>query len=253
MVRIEGATVLVTGANRGIGKALVAEFLARGAERVYAAARNPASLPSDPATGHADGRVVPLRVDLTEPGTIAAAARTATDVTLLVNNAGLLGVGHLLDMDLDDVDRVMRTNYLGTLRMIRAFVPVLERNEGGAIVNVISVGAFGGTPSLGGYPPSKAALNSLTQAVRQDLAPRSITVHGVFPGPVGTDMFDSVAAYDPAFGEFPPATTGEVARATLDALASGDEEIFPDAFALQLRAEWERDPRAAERMLRRDV
>ncbi|MFF4534346.1 SDR family oxidoreductase [Streptomyces sp. NPDC001407] len=246
MVRIECATVLVTGANRGIGKALVAEFLARGAKRVYAAARNPAA-------GQGEGRVVPLRVDLTEPGTIAAAARTATDVTLLVNNAGLLGVGHLLDMDLDDVERVMRTNYLGTLRMIRAFVPVLERNEGGAIVNVISVGAFGGTPSLGGYPPSKAALNSLTQAIRHDLAPRSITVHGVFPGPVGTDMFDKVTDYDPAFGEFPPATAGEVARATLDALASGDEDIFPDAFSLQLRAEWERDPRAAERMLHREA
>ncbi|MEU2874408.1 SDR family NAD(P)-dependent oxidoreductase [Streptomyces olivoreticuli] len=249
MVRIEGATVLVTGANRGIGRALLTEFLARGAGRVYAAARNPAALFSAPAAGHDDGRVVPLRVDLTEPATIAAAAEAAPDVTLLVNNAASHGVGHLLDMDLDVVDSVMRTNYLGTLRMVRAFVPVVARNGGGAIVNVISVGAFGGTPSLGGYPASKAALNSLTQAIRQDLAPRSITVHGVFPGPVDTDMLDYVVGHEPTFGEFARATPGEVARATLDALASGDEEIFPDAFSEQLREEWERDPRAVERRL----
>ncbi|MBB5122996.1 hypothetical protein AF335_14210 [Streptomyces eurocidicus] len=244
---IEGSVVLVTGANRGIGRALVDAFLARGAARVYAAARNPASL--DPVVAGDPARVVPVEVDLSAPDTIAAAATTAADVTLLVNNAGSHGMGHLLDMDLALVEEVMRTNYLGTLRVLRAFAPVIEGNGGGAVVNVISIGAFGGTPSLGGYPASKAALHSLTQAVRPDLAPRGISVHGVFPGPVDTDMFDDVLGHEPVFGEFPRATAAEVARATLDGIAADAEDIFPDSFAAEVGEMWRVDPKGVERRL----
>ncbi|MFE0048133.1 SDR family oxidoreductase [Streptomyces albireticuli] len=246
-VEIEGSVVLVTGANRGIGRALVGEFLARGAARVHAAARNPASL--GPVVAEDPSRVVPVEVDLTAPDTIAAAAEAASDVTLLVNNAATHAVGHLLDMDLALVEDVMRTNYLGTLRVLRAFAPVIERNGGGAVVNVISVGAFGGTPALGGYPASKAALHSMTQAVRQDLAPRGISVHGVFPGPVDTDMLAYVLEHEPQFGEVPLATTAEVARATVDGLAADAEDIFPDSFAVEVGELWSSDPKAVERWL----
>ncbi|UQI45464.1 SDR family oxidoreductase [Streptomyces sp. HU2014] len=246
-MEIEGSVVLVTGANRGIGRALVGEFLARGAARVHAAARNPASLAAVVAEDPA--RVVPVAVDLSAPDTITAAAEAAPDVTLLVNNAGSHGMGHLLDMDLALVEEVMRTNFLGTLRVLRAFVPVIERNGGGAVVNVISIGAFGATPALGGYPASKAALHSMTQAVRQDLAPRGIGVHAVFPGPVDTDMLDYVIGHEPAFGDFPRATSAEVARATLDGLAADAEDIFPDSFAVGVGELWRSDPKGVERRL----
>ncbi|MEU7133009.1 SDR family NAD(P)-dependent oxidoreductase [Streptomyces sp. NPDC046261] len=246
-MRIEGSVVLVTGANRGIGRSLLSEFLGRGAARVYAAARRPETL-EKPAAGAA-GRVIPLALDLTDPDTITAAAEAAPDVTVVVNNAGAHGVGHLLDMDLGLVESVMETNVLGTLRVMRAFVPVVERNGGGAVVNVISIGAFGATPALGGYPASKAALHSMTQAVRQDLAPRGISVHAVFPGPVDTSMLDYVIGHEPTFGDFPRATPAEVARATLDGLEAGEPDIFPDPFALEVQAEWRADPQALQERL----
>ncbi len=246
-MHVEGSTVLVTGANRGIGRALVSAFLARGARRVHAAARNPAAL--EPVVAEAPDRVVPLALDLTVPATVEAAAEAASDVTLLVNNAGTHAMGHLLDMDLGAVEGVMRTNFLGTLRVLRAFVPVLERNGGGAVANVISIGAFAGTPSLGGYPASKAALHLMTQAVRADLGPRGIAVHAVFPGPVDTDMFAYAARCEPSFGEFPPASAAEVAAATIDGLEAGEEDIFPDAFAAQAGREWRADPKALEKRL----
>ncbi|MEV5377713.1 SDR family oxidoreductase [Streptomyces nondiastaticus] len=246
-MRIEGSTVLVTGANRGIGRAFVSAFLARGARRVHAAARNPAAL--EPVVAEAPDRVVPLALDLTDPATVEAAAEAASDVTLLVNNAGTHGMGHLLDMDLGVVEDVMRTNYLGTLRVLRAFAPVLERNGGGAVANVISIGAFAGTPSLGGYPASKAALHLMTQAVRADLAPRGIAVHAVFPGPVDTDMFDYAVRCEPALGEFPRTSAAEVAVAVVDGLEAGEEDIFPDAFAAEIGREWRADPKALERRL----
>ncbi|MGK5546078.1 SDR family NAD(P)-dependent oxidoreductase [Streptomyces sp. URMC 127] len=246
-MNIDGSTVLVTGANRGIGRALVSAFLARGARRVHAAARNPAAL--EPVVAEAPDRVVPLTLDLTAPATVEAAAEAAPDVTLLVNNAATHAVGHLLDMDLGAVEDVMRTNFLGTLRVLRAFVPVLERNGGGAVANVISVGAFGGTPSLGGYPASKAALHLMTQAVRADLRPRGIAVHAVFPGPVDTDMFDYVVRHEPAFGEFPRVSPAEVAAAMIDGLEAGEEDIFPDAFAAQVEQERRADIKALERRM----
>ncbi|CAM5563363.1 SDR family NAD(P)-dependent oxidoreductase [Streptomyces abikoensis] len=246
-MNVDGSTVLVTGANRGLGRALVSAFLARGARRVHAAARNPAALA--PVVAEAPDRVVPLALDLTAPATVEAAAEAASDVTLLVNNAATHAVGHLLDMDLGAVEDVMRTNFLGTLRVLRAFVPVLERNGGGAVANVISVGAFGGTPSLGGYPASKAALHLMTQAVRADLRPRGIAVHAVFPGPVDTDMFDYVVRHEPAFGEFPRASAAEVAAAVIDGLEADEEDIFPDAFAAQVEQERRADLKALERRM----
>ncbi|MBH1934808.1 SDR family oxidoreductase [Streptomyces sp. AV19] len=246
-MRVQNAVVLVTGANRGIGSALVTAFLERGAARVHAGARDPGTLAA--VTARDPERIRPLALDITDPTSVTSAALTAPDVTLLVNNAGVHVMGHLLEMDLRDVETVMNTNWLGTLRVLRAFAPVVERNGGGAVVNVISVGAFGGTPSMGGYPASKAALNALTQAVRPDLAPRGIAVHAVYPGPVDTDMLRLAANALPRMAEFPRATTADVARAIIEGVEADTQEIFPDPFAEQLGEEWRRDPKAVERRL----
>ncbi|WP_171171923.1 SDR family NAD(P)-dependent oxidoreductase [Streptomyces sp. I05A-00742] len=249
-MRIQDAVVLVTGANRGIGRALVAGFLERGAARVHAAARDPRTLEGLVGQGAgAAGRVVPLALDITDPAAVAAAAEAASEVNLLVNNAGLHAMGHVLDMDLESVEAVMRTNWLGTLRMLRAFAPVVERNGGGAIVNVISVGAFAGTPQLGPYPASKAALNMLTQAVREDLAPRGISVHAVFPGPVETDMLRYAVEHLPGIGSYTAATADEAAAAILDGIEAGADEIFPDPFAERVRDGLRTDPKGVERLL----
>ncbi|GAA2936583.1 SDR family oxidoreductase [Streptomyces thioluteus] len=246
-MRVQNAVVLVTGANRGIGSALVTAFLERGAARVHAGARDPGTLAA--VTAQDPERVHPLALDITDPTSVTSAALTASDVTVLVNNAGTHAMGHLLEMDLRDVEAVMNTNWLGTLRVLRAFAPVVESNGGGAVANVISVGAFGGTPSMGGYPASKAALNALTQAVRLDLAPRGIAVHAVFPGPVDTDMLRLTTDTLPAMTGFPRATTADVARAIVDGVEADAEEIFPDPFAEQIGEEWRRDPKAVERRL----
>ncbi|GAA0346425.1 SDR family oxidoreductase [Streptomyces blastmyceticus] len=246
-MHIHDAVVLVTGANRGIGSALVTAFLERGAARVHATARDPETLAA--VTARDPERVLPLALDVTDPDSVAAAALAAPDVTLLVNNAGVALMGHLLEMDLGAVETVMNTNWLGTLRALRAFVPVIERNGGGAVVNVVSIGAFGGTPSMGGYPASKAALNSLTQAVRPDLAPRGITVHAVYPGPVDTDMLRLSTPALPALGDMPRATPADVARAVVDGVEAGAEDIFPDPFAEQIGEAWRRDPKGVERQL----
>ncbi|EMF00505.1 SDR family NAD(P)-dependent oxidoreductase [Streptomyces mobaraensis NBRC 13819 = DSM 40847] len=246
-MRINEAVALVTGANRGIGRALVTEFLSRGAARVHAAARDPRTL--EPLVAEAPDRIVPLTLDITDPAAVTAAAEAAPDVTLLVNNAGRHGMGHLLEMDLTDVEAVMRTNWLGTLHVLRAFAPVVERNGGGAVANIVSVGAFAGTPAMGAYPASKAALALLTQAVRVDLAPRGITVHAVFPGPVETDMLRYATGHLKSLGDVPTASAADAARAIADGVEAGDEEIFPDPFARQVQECLRTDPKGVERLL----
>ncbi|MBZ4321455.1 SDR family NAD(P)-dependent oxidoreductase [Streptomyces huiliensis] len=246
-MRINEAVALVTGANRGIGRALVTEFLSRGAARVHAAARDPRTL--EPLVAEAPDRIVPLALDITDPAAVTAAAEAAPDVTLLVNNAGRHAMGHLLDMDLADVEEVMRTNWLGTLRVLRAFAPVVERNGGGAVANLISIGAFGGTAAMGPYPASKAALALLTQAVRVDLAPRGITVHGVFPGPVETDMLRYAAGHLHDIDAIPVASAADAARAIADGIEAGDEEIFPDPYAREIQEGLRTDPKGVERLL----
>lgn len=248
-MQIKDSVVLVTGANRGIGRALLAEFLARDAARAYAAARRPEAL--EPVTAADPDRVVPLVLDITSPQAIGAAVQAAPDVTVLVNNAGVVNLGHLIDMEFDAVENVLRTNVLGPLRMVRAFAPVIEHNGGGAIVNVISIGAFGGTPGMGGYPASKAALNLMTQAFREDLVPRGITVHGVFPGPVETDMLAQALSTAPDLSTYPTTTPQEVARAVLDGLERGNPEIFPDPVSREIGETWARDPKDVERRLTR--
>jgi NAD(P)-dependent dehydrogenase (short-subunit alcohol dehydrogenase family) len=222
---------VVTGASRGLGRHLVDALLARGAQKVYGLAR-------DPATVRADARVVAVRFDLRDRDSIAAAARQAPDATLLINNASTAAFAGPLEADPASVSEEIAVNYEGTYATIRAFTGVLERN-GGHVVNVLSLLALASTPPMAGYSASKAAAHSLTQALRPVLAQKGIAVHGVYPGGIDTDMLAGIDA-----PKTPPA---DVAAGILDGLAADREDIFPDPNAQAMAQVWWSDPKAFER------
>jgi NAD(P)-dependent dehydrogenase (short-subunit alcohol dehydrogenase family) len=223
---------VVTGAGRGLGRELVAELLRRGAPKVYALARDPESVASDP-------RVVPVAFDLLDRDSIAAAAARAADATLLINNASTAAFAAPLEADPAAVATEMATNYGGLYETIRAFVPVLEANGGGQIVNLLSLLSLASTPPMAGYSASKAAAHSLTQALRPVLADSGITVHGVYPGGIDTDMLAGVDA--------PKTAADAVAAGILDGLVADQEDIFPDPNAQAMSRLWWTDPKAFER------
>jgi NAD(P)-dependent dehydrogenase (short-subunit alcohol dehydrogenase family) len=224
---------LVSGANRGLGKAIVEGLLEAGAARVYAGARQPETL-----SAH-DPRIVPLALDVANPAQIAAAAARAVDVQVLVNNAGVTAVQPLLDAtDPRGAELEMRVNYFGTLEMCRAFAPILARNGGGAIVNVLSILGRVASPRLGGYSASKAAAVSLTQSIRAQLAPRGTLVIGVLPGFIDTDMARRVTA--------PKLSPGCVASSIVEALRDGVEDVYP-GMAAEIEQALRQDPKAVER------
>ena len=233
-MNIRNSIVLVTGANRGLGSALVAAFLEAGASKVYAAARNASSVMTS------DARVVPIALDVTNREQIAAAATKASDVTLLVNNAGVMTAHNVLTMDQAAIDADYRTNVFGTLAVIKGFLPVLERASGGAtILNVLSVVALAPIPRLGGYSSSKAASYSMTQALRPELKKKGIAVVAALPGLIDTDMVRMLPV--------PKTSAADVARGIVAGLEQGDEEIFPDAPARQMSALWNQSHKDFER------
>ncbi len=235
-MKIDKSTALVTGANRGIGRAFVEALLEQGAARVYAAARQPDSLTELVQT--APDRVVPLKLDVTDHESVALAAETASDVDLLINNAGVLAFTDLLTGDLDLIRRDMETNYYGMLNMARAFAPVLATNTPAAMVNVLSVVSLASMPMIGGYSASKAAAFSLTQGIRKRLSEQGIAVHAVFPGPIDTDMARDL--------DMPKASPRDVAVASLEAVESGTQDTFPDPMAREVHSTWSSDPKALE-------
>jgi NAD(P)-dependent dehydrogenase (short-subunit alcohol dehydrogenase family) len=224
----------VTGANRGLGRSLVDTLLERGVEKVYALARDIGTVRRDPG-------VVPLRFDLLRRESIRAAAERASDVTLLINNASTAAFCGPLDAQPDDLRREMAVNYHGTFAAIRAFVPRLEENGDGHIVNVLSVLALASTPPMTGYSASKAAAHSLTQGLRPVLAARGITVHGVYPAGIDTAMLEGI--------DLPKTPPAEVAAGLLDGLEDGREDIFPDPNSRALAQIWWSDPKGVERAL----
>lgn len=230
---LSAATVLVTGANRGIGHALIRELRGRGVRRIYAATRKP-----EVFRDVASEALVPVRLDITDRRQVQAAAALAHDTTLLINNAGALAFGSLLDSPLELVMRDMETNFYGTLAMARAFAPVLAANGSGAIANVLTLLSLASTPALGGYSASKAAAFSLTQALRAELKGRGIAVHGIYPGAVDTDMIAGM--------QMPKTSPDTVAAAIVGGIAAGDVDIFPDEMARQLGQLWLSDPRRLE-------
>ncbi len=232
-MKIEGSVALVTGANRGLGRALVEALVQAGAAKVYAAARDQRKI-----VGSA--RVVPLELDTTQPEQVAAAARAAQDVTLLVNNAGVSTAFNVLTTSRAAIDNDFGTNVHGMLAMIKAFVPVLERARAGAtIVNVLSLASLGSIPMFGGYSASKAAAYSITQALRAELRRRNVSILAALPGPIDTDMVKDF--------ELPKADPASVARDLVAGIERGDEEIFPDAMARQMGALWTKNPKDLER------
>lgn len=213
-------TALVTGANRGLGRQFAAELSARGA-KVYAAARRPetADLPG----------VVPIQLDITDPESIRRAAEIAGDVTVLINNAGVSTQAGLLQGSMDDIRLEMETHFFGTLQVVRAFAPVIERNGGGAILDVLSVLSWLHPATSGAYSSAKAAAWALTDAVRDELSPRGIHVSALHVGYMDTDM----VSYIPADQKTDPAA---VARLALDGLFAGDREILADVLSRQVKA-----------------
>ncbi len=218
MVDVKGATVLVTGGQRGLGKAIVAELLERGAAKVYATARQPK--PGD------DARVIGVELDVTEPESVAALVRTAADAEIVINNAGVFAAPSLLGSDIEEVRTVFETNVFGALRVAQAFAPILARNGGGALVDILSILSW--VPGFGGYGASKAALWSVTNSLRLELEKQGTLVVGVHLSYTETDMtngFD-VAKNDPR----------DVARAVVDGIERGEVEVLADADTRQVKA-----------------
>ena len=222
-ITVEGRSVLVTGANRGLGQALVNAALARGAGRVYAGTRRP--LP------HPDERVTTLSLDITDPAQVAQAAEVVESLDILINNAGVSLPDALTDRAA--LEQHLAVNFYGTWSMTDAFLPQLVQAHG-AIVNVVSLAAFASVPVLPAYSISKAAAFSLSQSVRALLAERGVSVHAVMAGPIDTDMVRGL--------EIPKASPASVAAGIFDGLARGEEEIFPDPMSETMTESWRASP-----------
>jgi len=235
-MNLENKTVFVTGANRGIGKALVESLLKKGVRKVYAGARDSSSLPN-----FEDDRVTPVKLDITDKDQIDKVSKAAEDTEILINNAGVAAFTDFLEGPLELIERDMNTNYYGTLNMIRSFVPVLQTKKDAAIVNVVTIGAFVNFPMLGGYCASKSALFSMSQGLRMQLAPQGINVHTVNPGPIDTDM-----AKDFDTEKTSPEVT---AQNIVDELSAGTADIFPDPGGKGMFDVWKKDYRELENMV----
>ncbi|MFG3601314.1 SDR family oxidoreductase [Micromonospora chersina] len=218
-MKIAGSTALVTGANRGFGRHLAAELLARGAT-VYAGARNPDTIDLPGVT--------PVRLDITDPASVAAAAELAGDVTLLVNNAGVSTGADLLDGDLAEIRRELETHYLGTLSVVRAFAPRIAANGGGTVLNILSALSWITFPQVGAYGAAKAAEWSMTNALRAQLAARGVRVSGLHVGYMDTDMTARVTA--------PKSDPAEIARIAVDGIEADRYEIIADDTSRQVLA-----------------
>jgi NAD(P)-dependent dehydrogenase (short-subunit alcohol dehydrogenase family) len=219
-MRIEGSVALVTGANRGFGRGLTEQLVARGAAKVYAAARKPETITT--------AGVVPVRIDITDPASVAAAAAAATDVNLLINNAGTVSFNGLLTGPLDDIREQMETHYFGTLAVTRAFVPYLRANAPAAILNVLSVLSWVHPANFGAYSAAKAAEWAQTDVVRDELAPSGVAVTALHVGFMDTDMVAHVDA--------PKMDPAAVAAAALDGLENGLVEVLVGDRARQAKA-----------------
>lgn len=219
-MQIENSVVLVTGANRGIGLAFARELLARGARKVYAAARNPATvtLPG----------VQAIQLDVTKPDEIAASVRQAGDVTLVINNAGIAQPGGFLAEDSEAVTRrIFETNVYGVLNVSKAFAPVLKANGGGALLNVLSVAAWVNGGELAAYSASKSAAWALTNSLRHELAAQKTQVLGLHMAYVDTDLTRGF--------EVPKTSPETIVQRALDGLAAGAEEVLADALTEQVK------------------
>ncbi|PIP95161.1 MAG: short-chain dehydrogenase [Bdellovibrio sp. CG12_big_fil_rev_8_21_14_0_65_39_13] len=234
-MNIENKVVFVTGSNRGIGRSLVEAVLAKGANKVYASSRNASS-----RIGFNDERVVYLNLDITELNQIKKASEMAQDTQILINNAGILNQGNILEGDFENIHSNMNVNFFSTINMMREFVPILERNKSSAIINIVSIAAYSNFPFIAGYSASKAALYSATQAARIELKKKGIQVFAVNPGAIDTDMNKG---YE---GEM--TSSKDVALAILNELALDVPDIIPDKVGKAMFEVWKADPAGLEAM-----
>jgi NAD(P)-dependent dehydrogenase (short-subunit alcohol dehydrogenase family) len=231
---IKGSIVLITGANGAIAQALIAALKARGATKIYAAARDISGLA-------ASDRVVPLKMDVSSDDDVKKAAAAAPDVTLLINNAGINhNTSFMTAPDLAKAAQEIEANYLGPLRVTRAFAPALIANHG-AVLNLLTILARVNLPFMGSYCASKAAALSLTQGLRGELAPQGVHVAGALPGAVDTRMTAGLS--------IPKMTPAEAATEILDGYESGEEDIYVGEMARGIAQGLAHDPKAVERQL----
>ncbi len=240
-MKIQNSIAFVTGANGGIGAAIVSELFHRGAAKVYAAARDVDNLSS--LIEQYGDKLVPVTLDVTSEKQVYEAAQIATDVTLLVNNAGTTyDQGFLSTDDLTLAKTEMDVNYFGPARTIRAFSPILKTNGGGAILNILSFLSLVTFPMAGSYSASKAAALSMTRSVRAELDSQGTLVVGSMPAQVDTELAKNYPE--------PKATPHEVARESLAAIEKGIEDVYPGAYAKEMLPIVRTDPKAVEQNLK---
>jgi len=218
-MNIANKTILITGANRGIGRALVEEALKRGAKRVYAATRQPFA--------HSDGHVTPLTLDVTNAAQIQEAVEKTGSLDVLINNAGIAIYDDLSNLEV--IEKHLAVNFLGLLKVTHAFLPLLRRSKG-AIVNNLSLAALAAVPVIPAYSISKAAAFNMTQSLKALLAGQGVMVHAVVLGPIDTDMNRGF--------EIPKASPESAAQGIFDGLEKGEDDIFPDPASLSIAEGW---------------
>ncbi|MFZ1172383.1 MAG: SDR family oxidoreductase [Bradyrhizobium sp.] len=231
---IKGSVVLITGATGAIAKALIAELKARGAAKIYAAARDVSGLAASQG-------LVPIKMDVTSDAEVAAAAKAAGDVTLLINNAGINhNTAFMVAPDLAIAREEIEINYLAPLRVTKAFAPALIKNKG-AVLNLLTILARVNLPFMGSYCASKAAGLSLTQGLRGELTPKGVRVAAALPGAIDTRMT--------AMLTIPKMTTADAAKEILNGFEAGEEEIYVGEMARGLAQGLAHDPKGVERQL----
>jgi NAD(P)-dependent dehydrogenase (short-subunit alcohol dehydrogenase family) len=235
MMNIKDSVALITGANRGLGKALVQELIKAGARKIYVLTRDSSKLSID--SGKTE--IVPLQYDVSHLASLQKIALQASDVNLLINNAGVLSTGDILDVSIDSIKHNFDTNFYGALALARVLVPVIKANAGGSIVNILTLLSLASMPAFSAYNASKAAAWSMTLSLRASLTETNIDVHSVFPGAVNTDMLDGI--------DIPKTSPVEVAQAIVKGINEGKEDIFPDSMSKDVYDLWSKNHKIIEK------
>lgn len=230
MRTLKNKIVLVTGANRGIGKSLVKASLDKGVKKVYATCRDLSNMPD-----FMDDRVVAIELDITSDQQLEQIVQQTLDTHILFNNAGVLNAGTILNGNIDDIKRDMEVNYYGTLKMMRAFASVLENNAPSRLINITSIVAYSPLPSIAGYSASKSALLSATYSARIELAKKGVTVHAVNPGAIDTDMNKG--------SDWDMPSPDSVAKVILEKVENEELDIIPEAIGQGMYSAWKEDPK----------
>lgn len=229
----DNKTIFVSGANRGIGKAIVEALLKHKVKKIYAAARHLEDL------SFQDPRIEPVHLDITNQEQVIKVSELAHDTDILINNAGTLAFCPIVGGNFDDLVNDMQVNFFGTVRMVRSFVPKMEKRGGGSIANLISIVGLAPMTGAAGYCASKAALFSATQAMRTELKSKNIHVHGIFPGPIDTRMAKDF--------DMPKTSAEATAENIIAGIAAAHEDIFPDPMSANLSQLWAKNPKELER------